>query len=477
VCKSVVSIGLDAMPLTTDSRWPADYNARIVSAAVARTLLDGPARVGARPLPGIVAAESVGSDLSCWILSIGSRDCWPDGLAVRADDIAAAIRDVLDRPLTAVGAYLADRVRDAADPNTVRAPEAGSVGTRVTVVDASTVGIELSRPIAYLPQLLTMPQFTPRRAAVMDGSTLGPFEVARRTTTAIELRRTRSATAELPDELRFVLVPTWDEAIRRYDAGEIDLTPTTSCGPDGRDRLAGRPDATSVPIGVYGSIEFGSRSPIPPPHLRRSLAAVIDRRHIAAQLPGLVTAWSLGGDLPYPSGKDIDALRRAFHDGIEIAYGDFVPNDLVVRAVAARLAGALGVRVSTQALSFAQYVRAVVRHEFHLLYTLTSADFADQAATWAPWHSYAPAARNARFADAVLDGLIAEAEPVAGDGAVLAWGRVADRWMELMPRIPLVQVQANYLSSPRIGRCRIDFSGLPRYADFAVRTAMAARQY
>lgn len=467
VSGSTLTLALDAMPLTADPRWPADYNARLVSAAVGRTLLGEPGNLDEPPYEGVASSVCALDDGTRWCVTIADDAFWSDGVAVQAGDVVASIRDVIARPNTAAGAYFADRGTRSGINTSTRSTK-GTEGAlpsrtaRVEAVDSSHVVIELNRPMPYLPHLLTMPQFMPVRMSGDQGSScMGPFRLHSMDERVIELRRVRSAGLQEPEHLRFVWTSTWDEALWRYSSGEVDLTPTTSCGPVELDRIRARSDAVAHPIGVFGSLELGGRLADLTADLRRALASVLDTRELSEKLAGLVLPSAQTGADFNPSARDVDGLKRALRDGVEIAHSDFAPNDAVVGMVAARIREAFGVRVSVSKLSFSQYVRAVIRRDRDLLYTLTGTDFAHSAALWTPWHSVAPAARNAGLDDPVLDRLIEDAEAVTGQDENSGWDKVAHRWMELMPRIPLLQVQANYLRSRRAESLRMTFSGLP----------------
>jgi ABC-type oligopeptide transport system substrate-binding subunit len=454
------TLALDAMPLTDDPRWPADYNARQLAAALLLPLFDEPATIGGPAQPAAATATAAFDDFRRWRLAIDNDRRWSDDVALHADHVATAVREVMARAGTAAGGYLACR------------GQAGRLQPQVTVLDAGTLEITLDRPIGYLPHLLTMPQFAPVRS--QPEVSLGAFRLLSRTDTAIELRRRTDARLELPDRLRFVHLATWNEAVRRYQVGEVDVTPLTSCGVGELELLQGRPDLFTQPIEVFGSLEFGNRTAALSPELRRALASTIDSDRLTAPLAGLVTGWP-----PHPpaaaSARELADLRRALRDGVDIAYADFAPNDVVVEGVAAQLAETLGVPVTTRALSFPSYVRTVIRRDHELLYTLTCSDFAHPAARWSPWHSAASAARHAQLADPVLDRLIAAAEAVTGPAETTAWAAVERRWTELMPRIPLVQVQANYLRAPRLTAPRLTPAGLLRIQELRINGGPPAR--
>jgi ABC-type transport system substrate-binding protein len=96
-----------------------------------------------------------------------------------------------------------------------------------------------------------------------------------------------------------------------------------------------------------------------------------------------------------------------------------------------------------------------------MLYSLTTPAFAHPAGSLSNWRSTGPAGRRGGLADPVLDRALDAAEGCLDLAAADAlWARAADRWCELMPRIPLVRIQAFYLRGGRLPGLSVNRAGL-----------------
>lgn len=261
------------------------------------------------------------------------------------------------------------------------------------------------------------------------------------------------------------------ETVRRYDTGELDATSPTGLGVEQVRALHGRPDVVRAPIDIFGSLDFGRRTPRwwrAAAAARRALSGLLDRDRLEESTSGLVRAWRWPGAAALGAGaaagptddRNLELLRRD-GDTLDIAYADFAPNAELALELSRQLEAALGVRVTTTRLSFPDYVRATVSRNYCLLYSLTLPSFGHPAGSLSDWRSTGPAARRSGFSDPVLDSFLDAAERCPDpDVATALWTRVTARWCELLPRIPLVRVQAVFLRGDRLRRLTVTGGGL-----------------
>ncbi|HEX9334659.1 MAG TPA: hypothetical protein VF892_02190, partial [Pseudonocardiaceae bacterium] len=132
--------------------------------------------------------------------------------------------------------------------------------------------------------------------------------------------------------------------------------------------------------------------------------------------------------------------------------------------VADMLRRELGVEVRTTRLSFDDYVRAAMSMDFCLLYSLTTPGYPHPAASLSDWRSVGRAASRLGLADRELDTRLDAAEAAPDVECAPLWEHVVDRWCELLPKIPLVRVQAWLLRGSGLRGLEVTTSGLMRFA-------------
>ncbi|MGC4804651.1 ABC transporter substrate-binding protein [Micromonospora sp. DT233] len=449
------------MPLSRTFHRPIDYDSRFVGEAVVRTLLteaDGP------PVPRAARHAETLDDGRRLRVHLDTSLRWSDGEPLRA-------------------AHLVDTIGVRAD--SVERP-VDFLPTGADAVDEGTVDIHFACPTVFAPALLTLPRLAPYR----DGPVLGSHVPVHRAARSIRLARHPFAwdSPDRPDELIFRAFASFREALDAFEAGTLDVTPTLGFNQAGIDAFRDHPRLTSRDLALFGSLEFGRRAGAlrESPATRRALSGLLDRDDLVASLSDLLSPWRQQVD-PWsgaplsddpPGGRstatvhELDELRSALTAAPELAYADFAPNGGVVEAVCRQVEAQLGVRLAPRPLSFPQYVRAAATGEHDLLYTLTTADFPDPAALLTPWRSSSPAARRAGLADQELDRLIGVAAGcLSVEQRHAAWRAANQRWLELMPRIPLVRARSHVLCSERVGALALSGSG---FVDFDLLTTAPA---
>jgi ABC-type transport system substrate-binding protein len=480
--KSIV-LALDAMPLNDSVHWPADYNARLVGTAVVGALFREEEHNGS-PLPYCAASTSCFEDGRRWRVHLPDA-YWSDGVRLSVDHLLLAAERILTRPNRIVARFFLP-----ADTEDRR--------QTVHAVDGQTLEFRFARPISFAPHVFTLPQFAPRRGgdSKPGAPALGPYRLAKRDRKALVLHKNDRSTSnriETIEELVFLQLSNAEEVLAAYDEGLLDVTPTTSSGTKEIATHLAHPNRLSRDIAMFGYLEFGASLPAfrRSPRLRSALGSLFDRRQLADRLGGLIhPLWDQSrfrrltddplceaptpghrgttGPAPHITAVEADGLRAAFGGCIEIAYADFAPNGDVVAELSEQLSSRLGVGVRTRPLTYHEFVKAAITSDHCLLYTLTAADFTHPAAIFSPWRSEGSLARSIAFGDRALDRRIDAAE-ACGDSIEEArlWEDVSERWLELMPRIPLLQVRANCLVSPRLKGVHLTPGGLIRFDHLA----------
>jgi ABC-type transport system substrate-binding protein len=467
---SNITFALDSMPLNSDTHWPADYDARFVGEAATRILLsetpDGKIMNGAA-----VGIEYQERDDS-WHVELDATRQWSDGAPLTPVDCLRSVDRILARPRSRVARMF---------------PAVGAA----RVAGDGKIAYRFTRPTSYASALFTLPQLAPSRdqGTLLGAPVLGDYELASRGDGFIEMVRqpyARNTEHGSPDAVTFRAYSGLDTALHALARGQVDVAPMTSFSDWELEKFAQDPRLSSRDISIFGNLEFGQECQAmrSRPDLRRALGLALNRHRLVDDFAGLVTpfcsqvaVWrtdatrSSGERLDLPKGRERDEIRRALGIEIEIPYADFTPNGGIVRAVCGQLREIFGIFATPRPLSYQDYIRKAVTGRHGLLYTLTTADFAHPAALLLPWRSDSPSARRIAFSDPLLDRCIDEAsaafDPVEAEQA---WQRADGRWLEMMPRIPLIQVRAHCLRGNRLTGVPLNSSGLVDFSRIEVRS-------
>lgn len=447
------------MPLHRDLHTPVDYSSVLLGECVLRRLFTD-----------VGTARGAALDARClddgrqWQITLDDEltwsDGWSDGDALHADDAARGFLGSLERRSNGATMF-------ASMPS-------GDGGSPARVLGKSVVEYRFDRPVGFARELLSQPQFAPRRNG-FDGSgrelSLGAYSVSHWSPDAVTLTANRSS-SDVPDSVRFVHVAQAAHAVELYERGELDATSPTGFGLEQVRALSGRPDAVVTPIDIFGTLDFGRLAPrgwLSSADARRTLSTVLNRAELEVCTSGLVIPWRWPGSAALGEGapegtaapQDLEALRRAVDGPLDIAFSDFDPNAEIALELAGQLERTLGVPVSTTRLSFDAYVRAAARHDHCLLFALTMPAFSHPAGSLSDWRSTGRSARQHGVADSVLDSRLDDAEScLDAGGAGHLWERVVTRWSEILPKIPVARVCAWFLRGKGKEIVRVTPSGL-----------------
>jgi len=255
---TTLRVGLATAPVTLDPRYATDAT----SWRLCRLVYQAPADFDARfePVPALMGWSQ--TDPTHWRFTLRGEPRFPDGAAVRAADVVATYRAVLD-PARA-------------------SPHRGSLANvrGFTVVDERSMDVELSRPDPLFPGLLVIGVLPARDAALARpaqprGS--GPFTVLGLRPKAVELVRRA-------DGQRVVFEVVDNETTRalKLTRGELDLVPG-GFAPEVAEWLARRPglaldqhDGTTF---SYLGFNF-AQGPTARAEVREAISSAIDRAAI-----------------------------------------------------------------------------------------------------------------------------------------------------------------------------------------------------
>lgn len=412
---------------------------------------------------------------------------WSNGEPVTAEDFAFAWRRLVDPATASQYASLLEPVRNAA-AITARRAAADTLGVRV--IDATTLEVELERPTAYFPALLSHPatfpvhrptlQARPREfarpgVAVTNGAymptewRIGSHVLARRN----PHYRARAQVAI--DVVRYNHVADVSTELKRYRAGEIDVTYTIPPGQVARlRRELGAEVRTGPQLGTYYYGLSMDRAPFRDARpLRQALAMSIDRGVLTDNLLG-------GGERPahgfVPAGVDgyrgaefgwarlawperLALARRLYAEAgytaaqplrITLRYNKSPLHDDLAIAIAAMWKQHLGVETRLHPEEYRALKQAIDNREAQVFRASWIGDYNDA-------YSFLQVLQSGfginlpRYASAEYDALLAQARAAPDPAARAALLQAAEaRLLDDVPLIPIYFYAAQHLVKPHV---------------------------
>lgn len=341
-------------------------------------------------VPGVAESWTVSPDGRKYRFQLRADARWTNGARVVAQHFVHGFRHVVQSSSRAPNAFLLapvanfQPVLDGKQP-----PEA--LGIRAEGDDR--VVIELARPAAWFPTVLTMPIALPRLPGIHDDAASfsvparfvgnGPYRLDEWSPGgAIRLRRSETfhaAESVTFDSVQFV--PATDPAteLRLYRTGLLDVTATIP-PPEFAALLKNSPDQVQVApgLGLYYLAFDLSEPPFDDPPLRRALSLAIDRERLVGMLGrgelaafGLVPPGVQSHEPFHPEWRTEDRAARerrareafaasAYRDDampvIRLAYDAGDVHQKVALAVRAMWQEVLGLEVSLQQMEWKAYL-------------------------------------------------------------------------------------------------------------------------
>lgn len=341
-------IAIDAAPLGCDHFTAVDYGATQVFGLAALPLFgaDG----AARPLGA--AGVSCDAERRRYRIAVGDHR-FADGTRVQAHDYRRALGHLVTSARNPVRAFLRDIIG-------FFAARRGDAFAGVTV-SGNELSIELERPNALLPLVLSHPAFSPLHPNA-PRCAAGSYTLPARPHGALRLARNRHRRPPAGDgapagDVEFVLVPDGREGIRLYDERRLTASCDTLFPYELVARYRGRGDFQELPSRIVALLRVcrAGRAPLRDAAARASVLGVIDRAALSATVAGLATPVStfaevLASDAPAPT-RPSTAMPPRTAAALTLGYHDFPPNPVLVRAVAAQLTRA-GVAVHPVAVAY-----------------------------------------------------------------------------------------------------------------------------
>jgi oligopeptide transport system substrate-binding protein len=259
-------------------------------------------------LPGVASSWETSADGLTWTFHLRPDARWSDGTAVTADDFVAAFRRLVDPATASPSAEMFDVLAGAT--RIISGAEKNIATLGVAALDPQTLRLTLAHPMPLLPELLATAVAVPvnRTALAKFGDQWthpgnmvsdGAYELASwAPQSELVLKRNgafHDAKSVAFDEVHWAVVEDDQTALKRYRAGELDISRVPAGELDWAKRTI--PDQLHIApqfAVVYLGINMRQEPLASNPKLRLALSMAIDRNVLADKVEpaGEVAAYS-----------------------------------------------------------------------------------------------------------------------------------------------------------------------------------------
>lgn len=359
---------LDVIPGDLRPGNLVDFAGRAVCAFTTTTLFR-PGEWGRMAEPGLLKSAETSRDGRRWRLEPNAHNHWSSGRPMTAKHIAQSLTTSATCSGTPLAAQFAALLANAR-------------------VEDDQITLDLKRPFACLPALLSAEAFSPAAAEPEQaGEGGGPFSYAGAfDERSFGLRRNALGSRiwpEGPDTIIFVVTDNPAQGVRLFERGLIDVT----CNPNLPAVALGRYRDSQVlrhrDLLLAGVLLFAKRSltTADARGFRRNISAAISRDRIArashgslAPLNCLMGLW----DHQDITADDISSVASAaIGEPLTLAYADFEPNGSVVEQIAEDIEQKMDVRVSLRPMNYRDYLTCMASPDVDLIYSLIQPSYND----------------------------------------------------------------------------------------------------
>jgi oligopeptide transport system substrate-binding protein len=316
--KDTLRINLMQEPPTLDWSKATDTTSSLVINNIMDTLVDyNLADPDLAPVPGLASSWTPSQGAKVWTFTLRSDVKWTDGQPFTPQNVVDGWERLLNPATASEYAYFLFPIKNAKNYNAGKVKDFKEVGVKVN--DKGQLVVELEKPMAYFPLLLTHHATCPLRADVVakfgnkwtdpaNIVTLGAYKLKIwEHDKAIVLERNDGYYGEKAKTKNVIgrMINEYSTALNLYDSGDLDFQETLPYKelPQYRQKPGFR-GAPSLSIYYYG---FNIRKPpFNDLKVRKAFSQAIDRKQITDLLGGgqaPLTAWIPTGMFGYE--KDI----------------------------------------------------------------------------------------------------------------------------------------------------------------------------
>jgi oligopeptide transport system substrate-binding protein len=430
---------------------------------------------GTHAVPGVAERWETSADGLIWTFHLRTDAKWSDGTPVTADDFVAGFRRLLDPATASPSAEMFEVLAGAT--RIVSGAERDLSALGVTAIDAHTLRLTLAHPMPLLPDLLATAVAVPVNRAVLakygdqwtrPGNLVsnGPYVLASwAPQSELVLKRNdafHDAASIGFDEVHWVVVEDDQTALKRYRAGELDISRV----PAGEFDWAKRTIPNQLRVGPQYGVFFLSVNMRQEPlasnlKLRTALSMAIDREVLSDKVEpaGEIAAYGfvpsgIAGYAPQTLGfKNLSeadrlaAARKLFEESgaakagplkLSIIYSTDRDKKRLLLAIAAMWKECCGIELTLINREWQVWLANLRQHDFQIAFDHLAGSYADAYDALASYQSNAGELNDMGYANPAYDALLAKASmtvDAAERGRLL--GRAEHMLIEDAPVIPL----------------------------------------
>ncbi|MDB5364025.1 MAG: oppA [Rhodospirillales bacterium] len=399
-----------------------------------------------RAIPGVASHWDASPDGLTWTFHLRPDAKWSDGTPVTADDFVAAFQRLVDPTVASPSAEMFEVLKGASEIIAGTEKQLSALG--VTAVDPATVRMTLVHPMALLPELLAtavaVPVYRPALAKFGDQWTRpgnmisnGPYVLtAWAPQSELVLKRNAAfhdAKSVTFDEVHWVVVEDDQTALKRYRAGELDISRV----PAGELDWAKRTIPNHLHVApqfavVYLSINMRQEPLASNLKLRTALSMAIDREVLSDKVEpaGEIAAYSVITDgiagyepqtLKFKGMSEADRLaaaRKLFDESgagkagplkLSVIYSTDRDKKRLLLAIAAMWKECCGVEVTLINREWQVFLSNRRQHDFQISFDQIAGSYADAYDVLSGFVSTAGELNDAGYANPAYDALIGKA--------------------------------------------------------------------
>lgn len=398
---------------------------------------------GTHAIPGVASSWDVSPDGLTWTFHLRPDAKWSDGTAVTANDFVASFRRLMNPATASPSAEMFEVLAGAT--RIISGAEKSLSALGVTAVDERTLRLTLVHPMPLLPELLATAAAVPVNQAVIakygdqwtrPGNMIsnGPYMLtAWAPQSELVLKRNdafHDAKSLTFDEVHWVVVEDDQTALKRYRAGELDISRVPAGELDWAKRTIPGHLHVAPQFGVvFLSINMRQEPLASNLKLRTALSMAIDREVLTDKVEpageiaayGFVTGGIAGYDPQTLSFKDLSApdrlaaARKLFEESgagkagplkLTAIYSTDRDRKRMLLAIASMWKECCGVELTMVNREWQVYLTNLRQRDFQIAYDSINGSYADAYDVLSGYTSNAGELNDAGYANPAYDALL-----------------------------------------------------------------------
>jgi oligopeptide transport system substrate-binding protein len=408
---------------------------------------------GTHAIPGVATRWETSADGLVWTFHLRPDAKWSDGTLVTADDFVAAFQRLVDPATASPSAEMFEVLAGAT--RIIGGAEKNLSALGVTAVDAQTLRLTLAHPMPLLPELLATAVAVPvnRTALAKYGEqwtrpgnlvSNGPYVLSSwAPQSELVLKRNdafHDAASVTFDEVHWVVVEDDQTALKRYRAGELDISRVPAGELDWAKRtIPGHLHVAPQFAIVYLSINMRQEPLASNLKLRTALSMAVDREVLSDKVEpageiaayGFVTSGIAGYEpqtLAFKKMAAADRLaaaRKLFEESgagkagplkLSVIYSTDRDKKRILLAIASMWKECCGVELTLINREWQVYLTNLRQRDFQIAFDNIGGSYADAYDVLSGYRSTAGELNDAGYANPAYDALLDKAS-VAVDAA------------------------------------------------------------